>query len=60
MTTSYDFTYEGYCSIVRKYVVREQFYPECRGWLNHQFDTEVQARAWLAEKQIGGHARWRN
>lgn len=30
-----------------KFVVKEQLFPEARGWFEHEFDTEAEALAWL-------------
>lgn len=30
-----------------KFVVKEQLFPEARGWLEHEFETKAEALAWL-------------
>ncbi len=30
-----------------KFVVKEELYPEARGWIEHEFETEQLALDWL-------------
>lgn len=32
-----------------RHVVREQLYPESRGWVEHYFESEDAARRWIAD-----------
>jgi hypothetical protein len=43
----WDCKFIGRDPITRKFVVREELYPEARGWLEHEFDTEEDALAFL-------------
>lgn len=42
-----DCTYIGLDTLTGKYIIREQLFPESRGWLEHTFDTEEEAVAAL-------------
>lgn len=48
MARAMDCEYAGYDAALKKFIVREQLYPESRGWIEHPFDTEDEARAWMA------------
>ncbi len=38
-----DCEYVGYCEKTNKFIVHEQLYPESRGFIVHEFDTEEEA-----------------
>ena len=42
-----DFEYLGRDPMTGRWVVKEQLYPEVRGWLEHEFTTEQQALGWM-------------
>ncbi len=48
MARAMDCEYAGFDAALKKYIVREQLYPESRGWIEHAFDTEAQAREFIA------------
>lgn len=43
----YDCEYLGKDPHTGKFVVKEQLYPEARGWREHEFESEAEALAWL-------------
>lgn len=47
MIRAIDCSYVGMDRYTKKYIVREELYPESRGWIDHQFDNENEAQAWL-------------
>lgn len=51
MTKAIDCEYAGYDKASGKFHVHEQLYPESRGFIVHEFDSEEAARAWLESKQ---------
>ena len=42
-----DCEYLGLDEQTGKFVVKETLFPEARGWLEHEFETEAEALAWL-------------
>lgn len=49
MSRFFDCLYAGIDLETLKHIVREQLYPEVRGWIEHEFETETAALNWLAE-----------
>lgn len=47
MSRHLDCEYLGQDPKTLKHVVREQLYPEARGWVEHEFETEAAARSWV-------------
>ena len=43
----HDCVYVGVDPVTGRHVVREQLYPEARGWIEHEFATQDEALAWL-------------
>lgn len=47
MPNYYDLEYVGYDESAGCYHVHEQLYPETRGFIVHEFPTEVEALSWM-------------
>ena len=48
-----DCDYVGQDPCTRKFTVREQLYPEVRGWIEHEFETEGEALRFLEGLRLG-------
>jgi hypothetical protein len=47
MIKSIDCEYNGYDDASKKFHVHEQLYPEARGFIVHEFNSEKEALDWL-------------
>lgn len=47
MSRYFDCKYIGIEPKSGKHIVKEQLYPEARGWLEHEFGSEREALKWL-------------
>jgi len=54
MSRYLDCEYLGIDKQTGRHVVREQLYPEARGWLEHEFESEAAAYAWLEMLRMEG------
>lgn len=50
-----DCEYIGYDALSGKYHIHEQLYPEGRGFLVHEFDSEKDAMEWLEKLSVEQH-----
>lgn len=48
------FYYWGWDEDMQKFVVKEQLYPESRGWIEYAFDSEDEALDWLSSPKTSG------
>ncbi|GEM_PF-3380132 len=57
MIEKYDCFYAGLCPLTGRHCVREQLYPESRGWRERLFGTKEDALAWMAALPLPGDDR---
>jgi hypothetical protein len=48
----YDCAFIGQDKHSGRFVVREQLYPEARGWKEHEFESEAEAKEWLEQVRL--------
>ncbi len=53
MIKAVDCSYIGYDEHTKKYHIHEQLYPESRGFIVHEFDSEEEAMEWIRQLQSG-------
>ena len=49
MSRYFDCIYIGIDPQTGKHVVKEQLFPEARGWLEHEFNNQTEALKWLED-----------